>query len=127
MLYPCLFERYVKIAKQENHDDSNMLQYATNMSVPNSIEGSDKVYLAAFAALTAIYRHNINVSPQEQIHSVVMPAMGSGFGGISFSECARQMAVAYRHYLNPPHRFDWDMVVSREKEIKYDGDKKVIT
>ena len=51
--------------------------------------------------------------------------MGAGFGGVPFSEVARQMAAAYRHYLHPPHRMDWDMVVRRQKTIHYDGDRQV--
>ena len=38
------------------------------------------------------------------------PAMGTGFGGMNADEAARQMAAAYRHYLNPPSSFDCDMV-----------------
>ncbi len=32
---------------------------------------------------------------------------GDGFRGVPFGECARQMAAAYRHFLEPPLRFDW--------------------
>ena len=41
--------------------------------------------------------------------------MGTGFGGVPFGEAARQMAVAYRHYREPPHRLDWDFVVERQR------------
>jgi hypothetical protein len=51
--------------------------------------------------------------------------LGNGFGGVPFVEAARQMAAAYRHYLEPPHRLDWDFVVERQKAIQYDGGKKV--
>ena len=54
------------------------------------------------------------------------PAMGTGFGGVPFDEAARQMAVAYRHYLEPPHRIDWDVVIERHKSISYDGPRQVI-
>ena len=40
---------------------------------------------------------------------------------------ARQMAAAYRHFLNPPHRLDWDWVTSRQKSICYDDWKQVAT
>lgn len=46
--------------------------------------------------------------------------------GTSFIEVARQMAVAYDHYLNPPHRMNWDMVAARQKAIAYDGRTKVV-
>ena len=50
-----------------------------------------------------------------------MPAMGTGFGRVPFVEAARQMAAAWRHYLEPPHRLNWDVVVQRNKAIRYDG------
>ena len=46
--------------------------------------------------------------------------------GLSFGEAARQMAAAYRHYLEPPHRLDWDWVVARQKAICYDGRNQVV-
>lgn len=93
------------------------------MRVPGSIEGTDKVYAATWASLIAVYRHKVlNATP---IQTVVFPAMGAGFGGVPYSEVARQMAVAYRHYLNPPHRMDWDMVANRQRAIHYDGNRQV--
>ncbi len=50
---------------------------------------------------------------------LAFPAMGAGFGGVPHDEAARQMAAAYQHYLNPPHRIDWDFVVERHKAISY--------
>ena len=56
---------------------------------------------------------------------VAFPAMGTGFGGVPFDEAARQMAAAYRHYLEPPHRLDWDFVVERQKAVCYDAGRQV--
>jgi O-acetyl-ADP-ribose deacetylase (regulator of RNase III) len=97
---------------------------APTMRVPGGIDGTDKVYTATWAALLAIHAEN-RVSQQE-IEVVAFPAMGTGFGGMPYSEAARQMAAAYRHYLDPPHRLDWDFVVERQKAIHYDGGKQVI-
>jgi hypothetical protein len=36
------------------------------------------------------------------------------------------MAAAYRHFLDPPHRLDWDFIVGRRKAICYDEDRQVI-
>ena len=38
---------------------------------------------------------------------------------------SRQLAAAYRHYLQPPARLDWDTVVDRHKAICYDFDRQV--
>src|SRR5947208_11012543 len=97
--------------------------HAPTMRVPGNIEGTDKVYAATWAALLAIQAHN--QSDPYKIEVVAFPAMGTGFGGVPFGEAARQMAVAYRHYREPPHRLDWDFVVERHKAVCYDGGRQV--
>src|SRR5262245_2856469 len=99
------------------------LAHAPTMRVPGSIEGTDKVYAATWAALLAIQAHNR--FSERRIDVAAFPAMGTGFGGVPFGEAARQMAAAYRHYLEPPHRLDWDFVVERHKAVCYDGGKQV--
>ena len=105
------------------HADIPFLAHAPTMRVPGSIEGTDKVYSATWAALLAVHAHN-RVS-ERKIEVAVLPAMGTGFGGVPYDEAARQMAVAYRHFLEPPHRLDWDFVIERQKAIHYDGGKQV--
>jgi len=99
------------------------IAHAPTMRVPGSIAGTDKVYVATWAALLAVQQHN--QSSDQKIATVAMPAMGTGFGGVPFTEAARQMAAAYRHYLEPPHRLNWDTVVERHKAICYDGNRQV--
>jgi len=98
--------------------------HAPTMRVPGSIDSTDKVYVATWAALLCVYQAKSR--QQLPIQSVVFPAMGAGFGGVPFDEVARQMAAAYRHYLQPPHRMDWDMVAQRQLAIHYDDGKKVV-
>lgn len=100
------------------------LAHAPTMRVPSSIEGSDKVYSATWAALLAIHSHNRHAD--RTIETVAFPAMGTGFGGVPSREAARQMAAAYRHYLDPPHRIDWDFVARRQKSICYDEGRQVV-
>ena len=97
--------------------------HAPTMRVPGNIEGTDKVYAASWAALLAIQAHNR--ASADRIAVAALPAMGTGFGGVPFDEAARQMAAAYRHYLDPPHRLDWDFVIERHKSICYDGNQQV--
>ncbi|WP_020471677.1 macro domain-containing protein [Zavarzinella formosa] len=101
------------------------LAHAPTMRVPGSIEGTDKVYAATWAAFLAIQAHN-QQNPGQRIEVVAFPAMGTGFGGMPFTEAARQMAVAYRHFLEPPHRLDWEFVAERQRAICYDGRRQVI-
>jgi O-acetyl-ADP-ribose deacetylase (regulator of RNase III) len=106
------------------HAHYPFLVHAPTMRVPGGIDGTDNVYRATWAALVAIHLHN--VTADRKIETVALPAMGTGFGRVPFDEAARQMAVAYRHYLNPPHRFDWTFVIERHKAICYDGDRQVV-
>ena len=99
------------------------IAHAPTMRVPGNIEGSDKVYSATWAALLAIHAHNR--TDGWPIEVVAMPAMGTGFGGVPFDEAARQMAAAYRHLLEPPHRIDWEFVADRHRAICYDGSRQV--
>jgi O-acetyl-ADP-ribose deacetylase (regulator of RNase III) len=100
--------------------------HAPTMRVPGSISGTDKVYCATWAASQSTYRHNVlHRDTNQQIRTLALPAMGTGFGGMSYDECARQMAAAYSHYLRPPARLDWDTVIERHKAISYDGDRQV--
>ena len=105
--------------------DYPFLCHAPTMRVPGCIEGTDKVYAATWAAFLAIFAHNVRSS--ERIETVAFPALGTGFGGVPCSEAARQMAAAYRHYLNPPHRLDWDWVAARQRAICYDAERQVIS
>ena len=98
--------------------------HAPTMRTPGNIEGTDKIYTATWAALLAIYNHN--VKKNDSIHTVAFPAMGTGFGGVEFDECARQMAAAYDHFLNLPHRSpDWEWVAARQRRICYDENRQV--
>jgi O-acetyl-ADP-ribose deacetylase (regulator of RNase III) len=97
--------------------------HAPTMRVPGSISGTDKVYVATWAALLAVRRHNLIAL--KKIRTLAMPAMGTGFGGVPFTEAARQMAAAYRHALEPPEKVDWDLVADRQKAICYDGERQV--
>ncbi len=99
------------------------LCHAPTMRVPGCIDGTDKVYSSTWAALLAVQAHNRSGAPR--IDVVALPAMGTGFGGVPAEEAARQMAAAYRHLLDPPHRLDWDFVVEHHRAICYDGDRQV--
>lgn len=110
-----------------NTPDYPFIAHSPTMRVPGSIEGTDKVYAATWASLIAVYRFKSENTGEgaASIESVVFPAMGAGFGGVPYTEVARQMAAAYRHYLFPPHRMEWDMVARRQRTIHYDGSKQV--
>jgi O-acetyl-ADP-ribose deacetylase (regulator of RNase III) len=95
--------------------------HAPTMRVPGSIEGTDAVYRATWAALTTIHRHN--QTDARPIEVIAFPAMGTGFGGMAYDESARQMAVAWKHYMEPPTGLNWDFVAARQRSIFYNGDR----
>ncbi|MEM6692104.1 MAG: hypothetical protein AAF664_21930 [Planctomycetota bacterium] len=68
------------------------LSLATADSLPHgenawTIKGTDKVHYATWASLIAAYRHK--AQSQDDIQSIVFPAMGAGFGGAYFDDVAR--------------------------------------
>lgn len=107
-------------------DDPSLpfLAHAPTMRVPGDISGTDKVYSATWAAFLAILAHN--QADARRIEVAAFPAMGTGFGGVPFGEAARQMAAAYRHFLEPPHRLSWEFVAERHRAICYDGKRQVV-
>ncbi|MDY3554840.1 macro domain-containing protein [Gemmata sp. JC717] len=108
---------------ETGHASLPFLVHAPTMRVPGNIDGTDKVYCATWAALLAVQAYN-NANGH-RIETVAFPAMGTGFGGVPFDEAARQMAAAWRNYLDPPHRLDWEFVIERHRSVCYDGPRQV--
>jgi O-acetyl-ADP-ribose deacetylase (regulator of RNase III) len=98
------------------------LCHAPTMRVPGDITGTDNVYQATFAALRSIYLHNRSAA--RRIETVALPAFGAGFGRVAPDEVARQMAVAWKLFLEPPYPPNWDRVVARERLIVWDGEER---
>jgi len=98
------------------------LCHAPTMRVPGDISQTDNVYRATRAALLSIYHHNR--ASEGPIASVAMPAFGAGFGGVRPDEVARQMAVAWRLFLELPYPPSWDRVLQRERLICWDADQR---
>lgn len=94
--------------------------HAPVMRVPMRIAHSDHVYSALFAALVAARRHNQHASAPVRV--VACPALGMGVGGLPAVQSARQLALAYKYFLNPPGKLDWHMANNRQQEIRYGGD-----
>src|SRR5262249_60768776 len=79
--------------------DRPFVVHAPTMRVPGSIDGTDKVYAATWAAFLAIAEHNR--TGERRIESVAFPAMGTGFGGVPVDEAAGPMAAADRAFFRP--------------------------
>lgn len=74
------------------------LVHAPTMRVPLTIDGTDAVYNATWAALLAIFQHNKNAITDRKIKTVVFPAMGAGCGQVPFESVARQMKLAWDNF-----------------------------
>jgi O-acetyl-ADP-ribose deacetylase (regulator of RNase III) len=100
------------------------LCHAPTMRLPGDITRTDNIYRATRASLLSIYHHNRTSG--STISRIVFPAFGAGFGGVAPDEVARQMAVAWRLFLEPPYPPNWDRASARERLICWDGgDRRV--
>jgi O-acetyl-ADP-ribose deacetylase (regulator of RNase III) len=89
------------------------------MRAPMNIQGTDHVYLAMWATLTAIHRHNR--SETWKIDSVVCPGLGTGTGGVDSLEAALQLFLAYEHYRKPPQFINLSVAQQRHERVYYGG------
>jgi O-acetyl-ADP-ribose deacetylase (regulator of RNase III) len=73
-----------------------------------------------WAMLRAVHHHNR--TNEQKINIIACPGLGTGTGRVPFRQAARQMALAYKNYLNPPTYIDWRVADERQREIRYGGD-----
>jgi len=85
-----------------------------------TIARTDKVYLAMWALLVAVRRHN-QQDEKKSIETIACPGLGTATGRVPVQEAARQMALAYTHSLNPPPYIDWQFANKRQSKIRYGG------
>ena len=89
------------------------------MRVPMNIQGTDHVYLALWAALTAVHRHNRTES--RKIESIACPGLGTGTGGMDAVEASLQMRLDYEHFRNPAKFINPSIAQERHEKIYYGG------
>lgn len=93
--------------------------HTSTMRAPMNIRGTDHVYVALWAALTAIHRHNR--TELRKIETVACPGLGTGTGGMDSLEAALQMCLAYRHFRKPPKWINPSLTQSRHEAVHYGG------
>jgi O-acetyl-ADP-ribose deacetylase (regulator of RNase III) len=104
-----------------DHPRHPYIAHTPTMRVPMDIAKTDNVYKAMWAMLLAVHQHN-QKQPQSPIKIVACPGLGTATGHVPYHEAARQMALAYKNYLNPPDRITWDYAGERQQQIVYGGD-----
>lgn len=102
-----------------DHATHPFVAHAPTMRVPMNIQGTDHVYLALWAALTAVHRHN-RVEARK-IATLACPALGTGTGGMDPLEAALQLRLAYEHFQKPARFINPTMAQERHERIHYGG------
>jgi O-acetyl-ADP-ribose deacetylase (regulator of RNase III) len=102
-----------------DHANHPFVAHAPTMRIPMNIQGTDHVYLAMWASLTAIHRHNRSAS--RKIDSLACPGLGTGTGGMDPLEAALQLCLAYEHYQRPPKFINPSVAQQRHERIYYGG------
>jgi O-acetyl-ADP-ribose deacetylase (regulator of RNase III) len=100
---------------ETGHPQHPFLAHTPTMRVPMQIVGTDIAYIAMWAMLLAVEHHNRH-HPQK-IATIACPGMGTGIGRIPPDEAARQMALAYDHFLYPPKLLNCFVAASRQLQI----------
>ncbi|WP_426491618.1 macro domain-containing protein [Hymenobacter sp. 102] len=99
---------------ETGHSRHPYVAHTPTMRVPMPIHATDHVYLAMKALIEAVTAFN---TPQERIRVVVCPGLGTATGRMPVEEAARQMALAYRYYLDPPRAITWPYAAARNRHI----------
>jgi O-acetyl-ADP-ribose deacetylase (regulator of RNase III) len=126
---------------ETDHPSYPFLAHTPTMRVPMQIVGTDIPYVAMWAMLLAVAHHNrlgtcaglsrsqsvsdrrSSVSKGELrassqlISTIACPGFGTGIGRIPPNEAARQMALAYDHFLYPPKFLNCFVAATRQLQI----------
>jgi O-acetyl-ADP-ribose deacetylase (regulator of RNase III) len=108
------------IVVETGHPKHPFIAHTPTMRVPMAIAHTDNVYLAMWAMLLAVRHHN--QSTEKKIESIACPGLGTATGRVPYSRAARQMALAYEHFLNPPVSIDWQFAALRQSKVRFGGD-----
>ena len=105
---------------ETGHPKHPFVAHTPTMRLPMSISLTDNVYTAMWAMLLAVYRHN--QTEPIKIQTIACPGLGTATGRMPPDEAARQMALAYQHFLAPPARIHWRYANNRQTKIGRGGD-----
>jgi O-acetyl-ADP-ribose deacetylase (regulator of RNase III) len=105
---------------ETGHRLHSFLAHTPTMRVPMSIVGTDIPYIAMWAMLLAIRQHNQH--SEQPINTIACPGLGTGIGRVPYTEAARQMALAYDHFLYPPKHLNCIVAAERQLQIWEGGD-----
>ncbi|MFN6475962.1 macro domain-containing protein [Nostoc sp. DedQUE07] len=105
---------------ETGHHKHPFLAHTPTMRVPMIIAGTDIPYIAMWAMLLAVRQHNQHA--RQKINTIACPGLGTGIGRVPYTEAARQMALAYDHFLYPPKYLNCIVAAERQLQIWEGGD-----
>ncbi|MEH2363501.1 macro domain-containing protein [Nostoc sp.] len=105
---------------ETGHYKHPFLAHTPTMRVPMIIAGTDIPYIAMWAMLLAVRHHNQRSN--QKIKTIACPGLGTGIGRVPYTEAARQMALAYDHFLYPPKHLNCIVAAQRQLQIWEGGD-----
>ncbi len=104
---------------ETDHEKHPFIAHTPTMRCPMDITHTDNVYLAMWAMLVTVSRYN--QSANRKIDIIACPGLGTHHGKMPAKEAARQMALAYRNFLDPPHKISWGHATERQLNVRYGG------
>lgn len=105
---------------ETGHPKHPFVAHTPTMRVPLIIAHTDHVYLAMWALLREIQHHNLQ--SERKIDTIACPGLGTATGRVPYGEAARQMALAYQNFLNPPQYISWHYATERQLQVRFGGD-----
>ncbi|VEP12825.1 Appr-1-p processing enzyme family protein (fragment) [Hyella patelloides LEGE 07179] len=106
---------------ETEHPKHPFLAHTPTMRVPMAISQTDNVYRAMYSMLLAVWHHN--QQKERKIITVACPGLGTMTGKMPFERAAKQMALAYKNFINPLDKMNWAYAIARQKAIGAGGDK----
>ncbi|MBD2533958.1 macro domain-containing protein [Nostoc flagelliforme FACHB-838] len=100
---------------ETGHYKHPFLAHTPTMRVPMIIAGTDIPYIAMWVMLLAVRQHNQHA--RQKINTIACPGLGTGIGRVPYTEAARQMALAYDHFLYPPKYLNCIVAAERQLQI----------
>ena len=97
--------------------DHPYIAHSPTMRVPLNINYTDNIYLAMWATLVAIHRHNRKA--MRPIETLACPGLGTGTGGVDPLEASLQLLLAYEHFLAPPKHLNGSFAQQRHERVYY--------
>lgn len=95
---------------ETNNDKHPYLAHTPTMRIPMIIKNTDIPYQAMKAML-------IEINKRKNIKSVACSGLGTATGGVPYNIAAKQMALAYYNFLNPPKEINWEFAINRHNVI----------